>query len=77
MAIVGVDDRAHTIHAASDKAGLRDHIQKLCRSPHCADALLIYMNSPTDSEGNTLLWDSDQDGKVIRLLHYMKIMLID
>ena len=46
------------------KLGLRYHLRKMCAEPHCVDSLVLYLNSPADDDGSTLLWDADGDGIV-------------
>ena len=60
----------HEVHPAALKLAMRYHLQKLCGSLHCADSLVLYLNSPTKSDGSMLLWDVDQDGEV----SYIKII---
>ncbi|KAK3109048.1 hypothetical protein FSP39_021810 [Pinctada imbricata] len=55
-------EHAHQVHPAAMKLALRYHIQTLCRSPHCVNSLVIYMNSPSKNDGSSLLWDVDKDG---------------
>ena len=59
-----VGEENHEIHPAAQKLAMRYHLQKLCDSLHCADSLVLYLNSPTKSDGSMLLWDVDQDGEV-------------
>ena len=54
----------HPVHPAALKLAMRYHIQKMCMSPHCADSLVLYLNSPAMSDGNMLLWDANRDGRV-------------
>jgi len=46
------------------KLVIRYHIRNLCSAHHCVDSLVIYLNSPTTSDGTILLWDVDQNGLV-------------
>ncbi|XP_065206324.1 uncharacterized protein LOC135835819 [Planococcus citri] len=48
--------------SSSLKDRLRNHIKILCDTEYCADTLLIYLNSPTRSDGSSLLWDYFDDG---------------
>ncbi|KAH3754969.1 hypothetical protein DPMN_189650 [Dreissena polymorpha] len=48
------------------KLAFRYHVQTMCRTVHCVDSLLIYMNSPTKTDGTSLLWDVNGDGMVSR-----------
>ena len=61
-----VDDglKSHDVYPAALKPALRSHLQKLCATPHCADTLLVYLNSPSRTDGTALLWDIDGDGYV-------------
>ena len=52
------------LYSAVPKHVIRYHIQNLCRSAHCVDSLVIYLNTPTNSDGSMLLWDADGDGIV-------------
>ncbi|XP_064614583.1 uncharacterized protein LOC135478242 [Liolophura sinensis] len=56
-----VEER-HSVHPAAMKLALRYHIQKICKSPHCVDSFVIYMNSPAKNDGTSLLWDLNGDG---------------
>lgn len=53
---------AHHVHPAAMKLALRYHIQTLCRSPHCVNSLVLYMNSPAKNDGTMYLWDVDSNG---------------
>ncbi|XP_033762233.1 LOW QUALITY PROTEIN: uncharacterized protein LOC117343822 [Pecten maximus] len=52
----------HQVHPAAMKYALRYHIQTLCRSPHCVNSLVLYLNSPAKTDGTMLLWDINSDG---------------
>lgn len=60
------DHRAErpAMYPAALKIGLRNHIRTMCTTPHCADSLVIYLSSPTRSDGASLLWDADSNGEV-------------
>ncbi|KAL8622585.1 hypothetical protein ACOMHN_009219 [Nucella lapillus] len=49
---------------AAMKLAMRSHVRRLCLTPHCADSLFLYLNSPSASDGTALLWDLDGDGLV-------------
>ncbi|XP_057369384.1 uncharacterized protein LOC130690390 [Daphnia carinata] len=51
------------MYPASLKIGLRNHIRTVCTTPHCADSFVIYLSSPTRSDGASLLWDADNNGE--------------
>ncbi|KAK2709936.1 uncharacterized protein LOC136027444 [Artemia franciscana] len=44
------------------KLALRYHTRTLCSTSHCVDSLVIYLSSPTRSDGAMYLWDSDGNG---------------
>jgi len=46
------------------KTGLRGHLRTMCETRHCADTLFLYLNNPTNIEGDMLLWDVDYNGMV-------------
>nr|XP_060629138.1 uncharacterized protein LOC132773718 [Anolis sagrei ordinatus] len=50
------------VHPATEKLAIRSHLALLCRSLHCADSLVLYLNSPAASDGTMLLWDSNRNG---------------
>ncbi|GFU55336.1 uncharacterized protein NPIL_263371 [Nephila pilipes] len=52
------------IFPSAFKLTMRYHIRKLCRSALCADSFVIYLNSPTTSDGTSLLWDIDRNGLI-------------
>lgn len=43
---------------------IRNHISYICRKQHCADTLVLYLNSPTCNDGTMLLWDANLNGIV-------------
>uniref|UniRef100_A0A3P8UXW1 Si:ch211-67e16.11 n=1 Tax=Cynoglossus semilaevis TaxID=244447 RepID=A0A3P8UXW1_CYNSE len=47
------------VHPATEKAAIRNHVSYICRKQHCADTLVLYLNSPTRNDGTMLLWDAD------------------
>ncbi|XP_048857886.1 uncharacterized protein LOC125725207 [Brienomyrus brachyistius] len=49
-------------YPATEKEVIRNHISYVCRKQNCADSLVLYLNSPTRSDGTMLLWDSNNDG---------------
>ena len=52
------------VHPATEKLAIRSHLALLCRSLHCADSLVLYLNSPAASDGTMLLWDANHNGIV-------------
>ncbi|CAN9498587.1 unnamed protein product [Ophioblennius macclurei] len=50
------------VHPATEKEVIRNHISYVCRKQHCADTLVLYLNSPTRSDGTMLLWDANLNG---------------
>lgn len=52
------------VHPATEKLAIRSHLALVCRSLHCADSLVLYLNSPTTSDGTMLLWDANRNGIV-------------
>lgn len=50
------------VYSATEKAVIRNHISYICRKQHCADSLVLYLNSPTRSDGTMLLWDANLNG---------------
>lgn len=63
----GQDSINTEILPAAMKTSMRLHLQKLCSTPHCVDTLVIYLNSPSKTDGTMLLWDMDKNGKVRHL----------
>ncbi|KAF7649665.1 hypothetical protein LDENG_00137800, partial [Lucifuga dentata] len=55
-------DNLHDVHAATDKAAIRNHLSHICRNQHCADSLVLYLNSPARTDGTMLLWDANFNG---------------
>ncbi|XP_076010832.1 uncharacterized protein LOC143003925 [Genypterus blacodes] len=51
-----------SVYSATDKAAIRNHISYICRKQHCADSLVLYLNSPAHSDGTMLLWDANFNG---------------
>ncbi|XP_061697835.1 uncharacterized protein si:ch211-67e16.11 isoform X2 [Syngnathoides biaculeatus] len=49
-------------HSATEKAVIRNHVSYVCRKQHCADSLVLYLNSPTRNDGTMLLWDANLNG---------------
>ncbi|XP_054826061.1 uncharacterized protein LOC129323551 [Eublepharis macularius] len=50
------------VHPATEKLAIRSHLALVCRSLHCADSLVLYLNSPAASDGTILLWDANHNG---------------
>ena len=65
---------AHHVHPAAMKLALRYHIQTLCRSPHCVNSLVLYMNSPAKNDGTMYLWDVDFNGLVSILYSFERFI---
>jgi len=57
-------EHAHQVLPAAMKHALRYHVQTMCGTVHCVDALVLYLNSPSKTDGTLLLWDVDGDGLV-------------
>lgn len=58
------NDSSSDVYPAALKLVIRYHIRNLCSAQHCVDSLVVYLNSPTTSDGTMLLWDADHDGIV-------------
>ncbi|XP_052003887.1 uncharacterized protein LOC127658567 isoform X2 [Xyrauchen texanus] len=50
------------MYPATEKDVIRKHISYICRKQHCADSLVLYLNSPTRNDGTMLLWDRNNNG---------------
>ncbi|KAM7406946.1 hypothetical protein PAMA_002922 [Pampus argenteus] len=50
------------VYSATEKAVIRNHVSYVCRKQHCADSLVLYLNSPTRNDGTMLLWDANLNG---------------
>ncbi|XP_048341090.1 uncharacterized protein LOC125426618 [Sphaerodactylus townsendi] len=50
------------VYPATEKLAIRSHLTLVCRSLHCADSLVLYLNSPAASDGTILLWDANRNG---------------
>nr|XP_032647542.1 uncharacterized protein LOC116831560 isoform X2 [Chelonoidis abingdonii] len=50
------------MYPATEKLLIRSHLALVCRTRHCADSLVLYLNSPTRSHGTMLLWDTNKNG---------------
>ncbi|XP_059199563.1 uncharacterized protein si:ch211-67e16.11 [Centropristis striata] len=50
------------VYSAMEKAVIRNHVSYICRKQHCADTLVLYLNSPTRNDGTMLLWDGNLNG---------------
>ncbi|XP_050772695.1 uncharacterized protein LOC127030386 [Gopherus flavomarginatus] len=57
------------VYPATEKLLIRSHLALVCRTRHCADSLVLYLNSPTRSDGTMLLWDTNKNGIVSGALH--------
>ena len=52
------------VYSATEKETIRNHVAYVCRKQHCADTLVLYLNSPTWNDGTMLLWDRNHNGIV-------------
>ncbi|XP_026521372.1 uncharacterized protein LOC113410833 [Notechis scutatus] len=52
------------VQPATEKLAIRSHLALICRSLHCADTLVLYLNSPASSDGTMFLWDANHNGIV-------------
>ncbi|XP_017265679.1 uncharacterized protein si:ch211-67e16.11 [Kryptolebias marmoratus] len=50
------------VYSATEKSVIRNHVSYICRKQHCADTLVLYLNSPTRNDGTMLLWDANLNG---------------
>ncbi|XP_056900218.1 uncharacterized protein si:ch211-67e16.11 [Takifugu flavidus] len=57
-----LSDGIDGVYSATEKAVIRNHISYICRKQHCADTLVLYLNSPTCNDGTMLLWDANLNG---------------
>lgn len=55
-------DDIEGVYSATEKAVIRNHVSYVCRKQHCADTLVLYLNSPTRNDGTMLLWDANLNG---------------
>ncbi|KAL0985640.1 hypothetical protein UPYG_G00159820 [Umbra pygmaea] len=55
-------DQTERVYPATEKAVIRNHISYICRKQHCADTLVLFLNSPTRNDGTMLLWDGNYNG---------------
>ncbi|XP_023136060.1 uncharacterized protein si:ch211-67e16.11 [Amphiprion ocellaris] len=55
-------DDVEGVYSATEKAVIRNHVSYVCRKQHCADTLVLYLNSPTRNDGTMLLWDANLNG---------------
>ncbi|KAM6934109.1 uncharacterized protein FYW49_000398 [Xenentodon cancila] len=55
-------DDIEGVYSATEKAVIRNHVSYICRKQHCADTLVLYLNSPTRNDGTMLLWDANLNG---------------
>lgn len=58
------------VYSATEKAVIRNHMSYICRKQHCADTLVLYLNSPTRNDGAMLLWDANLNGIVSGTHHH-------
>ncbi|XP_015214988.1 uncharacterized protein [Lepisosteus oculatus] len=56
------EKEAEGIYPATEKVAIRSYISYICRAIHCADSLVLYLNSPTRNDGTMLLWDVNKNG---------------
>lgn len=56
------------VYSATEKVVIRNHVSYVCRKQHCADTLVLYLNSPTRNDGTMLLWDANLNG-IVRHTH--------
>ncbi|XP_041856918.1 uncharacterized protein si:ch211-67e16.11 [Melanotaenia boesemani] len=59
---VELPDDVEGVYPATEKVAIRNHVSYVCRKRHCADTLVLYLNSPTRSDGTMLLWDTNMNG---------------
>ncbi|XP_037344026.2 uncharacterized protein si:ch211-67e16.11 [Pungitius pungitius] len=55
-------DEVEGVYPATEKAVIRNHVSYVCRKQHCADSLVLLLNSPTRNDGAMLLWDANLNG---------------
>ncbi|XP_067931538.1 uncharacterized protein [Watersipora subatra] len=58
----GADSLDTEIFPAAMKYSMRLHIRNICHKPHCVDSLILYLNSPSKTDGTMLLWDVNKNG---------------
>ncbi|XP_035265345.1 uncharacterized protein si:ch211-67e16.11 [Anguilla anguilla] len=56
------EESAEGAYPATEKEAIRNHVSHVCRKEHCADSLVLYLNSPTRNDGTMLLWDGNYNG---------------
>ncbi|KAL4609049.1 hypothetical protein GN956_G24344 [Arapaima gigas] len=61
--VLAAEMQAEDVQPATDKEAVRKHVSFICRRQHCADSLVLYLNSPTLSDGTMLLWDVNNNGE--------------
>lgn len=66
-------DDIEGVYSATEKAVIRNHVSYVCRKQHCADTLVLYLNSPTRNDGTMLLWDANLNG-IVRETNTVVIM---
>lgn len=52
------------IFPSAMKTAMRFHVRKICQTSHCVDTLVLYLNSPSKTDGTMLLWDVNKNGVV-------------
>ncbi|XP_071196821.1 uncharacterized protein [Salvelinus alpinus] len=57
-----LSEEAEWVYPATEKRVIRTHISYICGKQHCADSLVLYLNSPTRNDGTMLLWDGNYNG---------------
>ncbi|XP_029557895.1 uncharacterized protein si:ch211-67e16.11 [Salmo trutta] len=57
-----LSEEAEWVYPATEKRVIRNHISYICGKQHCADSLVLYLNSPTRNDGTMLLWDGNYNG---------------
>ncbi|KAM9123392.1 uncharacterized protein ACDP82_013494 [Pangshura tecta] len=50
------------VYPATEKQLIHSHPALVCRTRHCADSLVLCLNSPARSDGPVLLWDTNKNG---------------
>ncbi|XP_034144951.1 uncharacterized protein si:ch211-67e16.11 isoform X2 [Esox lucius] len=57
-----LSEETEGVYPATEKAVIRNHLSYICRKQHCADTLVLFLNSPTRNDGTMLLWDGNYNG---------------
>ncbi|RXM94401.1 hypothetical protein EOD39_18031 [Acipenser ruthenus] len=60
--LISVEEETDAVYPATEKELIRSQLSKLCRSVHCADSLVLCLNSPARPDGSMLLWDVNRNG---------------